>query len=722
MPRNPVWVRPAFLATREKLQDRFIYVGKIAKEGDPDNFMFYLIEILSPWHPSTKVEEVIVKALTREYSGKEKYELEDFEESLKVVNEKLGELSQAGDNDWIGNLNATVGLVEDGNLHISVCGNILGYLIRKGKISSITEGLSAEEDHPLKTFVNITSGSVSENDRVVIGNINFFDFLSIDRLKKLTSEASAKEAIFEIHRALRKSKTRETSSIILDVVPDDYKETDKEKELAEMLFLDQAPDMGISKFMKKATPVARSGLHGVGTGFAKFFNFSVRTGKSAHKKWKENYGPKTAKALKKGATNAGAGIAKLSGRIRNNSQVKYMGVKVKPYSKKPSGKASKIFETITDFFVRMFEQKNRRYLYVALAIVLVFIGYMKIRANNANRVSLNNEKEITQSYTQAVDLFNKAKDDLALNKSEARDELGQALEFAIKAQSSPATKDDAVKLAISIEDKIDGLIAATRFRNPSPIYSIKSGVERSVLVGTTIYSVTNEGKIYSTEVNDKSPKLIASIASDSGKVISTAFSDSLNTVYLYTDKNIVYALDVNNDSVGKPTLADGASWETSVALSAYVSNLYLLDSVNGKIWKHVASNSSFGAGSSYSTTKDVSVKDSVDLAIDGNVYVLKSDATVAKFVRGVYEKEFSLKALPSPLEKISAPAQIATDSDTNYLYILDKGQNRIIRFDKTGAFSNQYFFDGITIDQFFINPRVQKMWVASGSNFYEISI
>lgn len=722
MPRNPVWIRPAFLATREKLEDRFIYVGKIAKEGDPFVFMFYLIEILSPWHPSTKVEEVITKALSHEYSQKGTFKLEDFEETLKVVNEKLGVLSQDGDNDWIGNLNSIVGLVEKGNLHISVCGNILGYLIRKGKISSITEGLSVSEEHPLKTFVNITSGAIAEDDRVIIGNINFFDLFSIDRLKKLTTGTHAKESLFEIHRALRRSKVKETSAILLDCVPEEYKETEKEKELSEMLFLDQGIETGFSKFVKKSAPVAKDGAKTIGKGLSSLFNYSKVGASKAHTKWKEKYAPKTKELFKKGASGAGAGISRISNRLKENSQVKYMGVKVKPYSKKPSGSGSKIFEAIINAFSKAFAKENRRYLYIVLVIIVVLVGYMKIRANNANRTAINQEKEISQSYTQAVDLFNKAKEDLALNKSNAKDELSAALDLAIKAQGSASTKDNAVKLANDIEDKLDGLIGATRVRNPEVLYSVKGNVLKSALVGTLVYSITDEGKIYLTDTKDKTPKLVASIASDSGQVLSTAYSDSASILYMYTDKNLVLALDTNSNSIGKSSLDSGATWEESKAIGTYVSNIYLLDSKQGKIWKHSFSNNIFGKGTSYTTAKDVDLKNSLDITIDGNIFVLKADGGIAKFVRGAYDSTFSTKGLPTPYDKITQPTALFTDSDTNFLYVLDKGNNRIIRFDKTGTFSNQYFFDGITVDQFFVNPRVQKMWVTAGSNVYEIAI
>ena len=710
------------MATREKLEDRFVYVGKIAKEGQPSVFMFYLIEILSPWHPSTKVEEVITKALANEYSRKDAYTLEDFEETLKVVNEKLGALSQDGDNDWIGNLNSIVGLVEAGNLHISVCGNILGYLLRKGKISSVTEGLSAEEDHPLKTFVNITSGAMGENDRVIIGNINFFDVLSIDRLKKLTCETSAKEAMFEIHRTLRRSKIDKTSCIILDCVEAEFKETDKEKELPEMFFLDQSSDTGFSKFMKKASPVAKSGANSAKKGLVKFFHFSKKAAAGAHKKWKESYGPKTKEIFAKGKNSAGAGIAKISSRIRDNQQVKYMGVKVRPYSKRPKGTLSRIMGSVLSAIYMISEKKNRRYLYVGLAIILVLIGYMKIRANNANRVALNTEREITESYTQAVDLFNQAKDDLSLGKPNAKDEFASALDLAIKAQGSEATKNEAIVLANEITDKLDGLISATRFRNLSPLFSVNGNVAHSALVGTTIYSITDTGRIYATDTKDQSPKLVASVPSDAGNIISSTFADSQNILFFLTDKDKILSLDIDNNTIGSPSLASGASWETSAAIGAYVSNLYLLDAESGTIWKHIESNNAFGKGSSYAPTKDIDLKGAIDITIDGNIYILKSDSSIAKFVKGSYDSSFSVKALPSPFDKIEKPAGIFTDSDTNYIYVLDKGQNRIIRFDKTGTFVNQYFFDGATIDQFFINPRIQKMWVFSGNSVYEINV
>jgi len=57
-----------------------------------------------------------------------------------------------------------------------------------------------------------------------------------------------------------------------------------------------------------------------------------------------------------------------------------------------------------------------------------------------------------------------------------------------------------------------------------------------------------------------------------------------------------------------------------------------------------------------------------------------------------------------------------------FIYILDRDNSRVIRYEKNGQYSNQFIFDGIDIDQFFVNPRVQKMWITSGRDVYEVSL
>lgn len=721
MSKSQVRIWPAFLATKEKLRDRFLFVGKVVDNNNPNSFIFYLIEILSPWFPSTKVEKIVSDILEKNFKDIN-FGLPEFEQTLREINDSLGIISQKGESDWIGNLNATIGLISNNQLHISLTGNISGYLIRNNKITSITDGLTEDNElNPLKYFVNITSGELAASDHVVIANVALFDLLSIDRLRKIVTELPVKSAIYEMHRGLRKIKAEEASAIILeasDLAPDP-----KLNDLPEILFLDKGTKGWLEKSIEKATPVAKNIYHGIISSLKKGAIKSKETAKSARHKWDQSYGPKTQKLLHRAKNATQDKFSKINLGASPLAKFRTDNIKVRPYNKKPSNFSKFALSSWLKIKV-IFKKENRRYLYIFLVVLLIIAGYLKIRANNISRQKIGTENQAVVSLDEANNLLNSAIEDISLKQGDGKDKLIKALDIVNTAEKFASTHDRAVALKQKIQDKIDEVIGAIRFRDIKPIFSINGEIKQNILAGTKIYSITSDGKVYATDTRDKEPALIASIGQDGSKISDASYTDSLELIFIYLDNQKIISLDTTKDTVGKTELASdpNKNWEKAVAVFSYTNNIYLLDPESNEVWKHSELDNGFSEGADYLDTRRVSLKNSLDLTIDGNIYILNKDASVAKFTRGSFDQDFKIQSIPSPYDKITDPVSIFTDQDTNYIYIFDKTFNRIIRFDKTGQYSTQYIFEGITIDQFLVNPRIQKMWITSGKDIYEVSI
>ena len=184
------------IATSGKHKDCFLFVGTIEAKATLEQF-FYLIEIDSPWAAGEKIRDCLINTLGNFYNpdGK-KDKVEAFEEVIKKINQELGNLSQSGENEWIGKLNSIIGLISGDELLFSQTGKISGYLFRTDKISHITEkSLETEEIHPLKTFLSIINGNVAAGDKVIIANSELYSRLSLDRLRQIFSSFKYKEAL-----------------------------------------------------------------------------------------------------------------------------------------------------------------------------------------------------------------------------------------------------------------------------------------------------------------------------------------------------------------------------------------------------------------------------------------------------------------------------------------------------------------------------------------------
>lgn len=96
--------------------------------------------------------------------------IESFEAALHKVNLALSELVKHGNVNWLGHLHGAVALLSSQQIHFSVTGEAGVSLFRDGALRSISEGLASPDPalHPLKTFVEIASGTLVLGDRVLL--------------------------------------------------------------------------------------------------------------------------------------------------------------------------------------------------------------------------------------------------------------------------------------------------------------------------------------------------------------------------------------------------------------------------------------------------------------------------------------------------------------------------------------------------------------------------
>jgi hypothetical protein len=114
------------------------------------------------------------------------------------------------------------------------------------------------------------------------------------------------------------------------------------------------------------------------------------------------------------------------------------------------------------------------------------------------------------------------------------------------------------------------------------------------------------------------------------------------------------------------------------------------------------------------------LKDAVDIAIDGSVYVLKKDSLI-KFLSG--EKQtFEISGLDTPL---SNAVRVIKTVDLENIYIADKGNNRILVLDEEGVLQKQYLADGdkfSDIKDISISQDEKTLMILSESKVFSITL
>ena len=132
------------LANSQRLTDRYLTI-QVKNPSDPEKAklgrIFTLVEITNPWFPNSQIGQNIINTLSQEYYKQEDDDiLISFENSLKKVNQNLTRITQEGETNWIGNLNAALIIISENQIHIAKTGKAEVFLFRDGKIKKIIYG------------------------------------------------------------------------------------------------------------------------------------------------------------------------------------------------------------------------------------------------------------------------------------------------------------------------------------------------------------------------------------------------------------------------------------------------------------------------------------------------------------------------------------------------------------------------------------------------------
>jgi len=140
-------------------------------------------------------------------------------------------------------------------------------------------------------------------------------------------------------------------------------------------------------------------------------------------------------------------------------------------------------------------------------------------------------------------------------------------------------------------------------------------------------------------------------------------------------------------------VANSDMWLKPQAIGGYQGNLYILDPLLNRILKFVPADNAYTSPPTdyLSSQLDVNLTGAVDMAIDGNLYVLFADGQIKKFLKGE-PQPFTMAGLPSPMRSpttIFVSGAKRPDAE-GFVYVTDTGNERILQFDKEGNYIRQF--------------------------------
>lgn len=632
-----------------------------------------------------------------------------LEELLQQINQLLPEISSAIKiPGWINTLDLSVGIIYNNNVYMAGIGSINGLLIHNKQVTTIMA--KNNTINPNKIFADIISGELDDGDSLIISTESLFDYISKEKIKQLVSQYSPSAAAIKINELLETVPDFVTfNSLIIkkpgladrEIGPEDIKKTTLKEPLETTDTIKSTPTSNIdypSSLPRTKTVLDIKGFKNVGV-IKKTVSLIY--------------------LIKIYFKTIGAIFAFVGKKIK----FIWLFIFSAKFRKNKEDKTINEIKEITNqkyFWFRNLSTKKRIGVIMLFVIMLIFLQSLVFltqeKADDAKNENFNKLLIDIENKYQEAD----AK--LIYNDEQAAENILMEIEglIAQMVPSSPDQQNQISKLSETLFHKINDV---------RHIHVVPSPYEEMDMTNTIANAqdiVQKQGSFYILADNKLykiKDKILEEIFNFSDGQVMQSMTDwpeknrvvlsSLNAV---NEINyIIFDLD-KKQIIGD--LKQNAQNTSVKDLVIYGNNLYVLDDKNQQIFKYSESGSGFSGGQGWLKENTDLTKGS-SITIDGSIYLIDNSGAIKNFLKGSPEP-FDYHT-PRPI--IGSGAIIKTFRDSNYLYIIDPDNYRVVILDKDGNIKDQYAsqkFDALK--DLTIDPDEKAIYLLNNQHLYLLAI
>ena len=683
-------------------------------------YFFAIIEVNGSYSEQISQLQQIVDDIEIRYYSEENSNINNYFESiLQEINQQSHNVLQYTDNK----LHVLVGIIQKRHLVLAYHGEPNAYLFFAGK-----EGLRStqviepeESENHDQLFSSVIEGDMKDDDYLYVSTPSVSEHFSADRVRKIIQNRATKQGALHIQKVLDNLKDEQSFGGVIFHTPKLQLEVKRFKNI-------KADDVGSQASMDELVNTTRNTADTLSPSLLKNIKdkFTTTFQKNDTKEIK-----KKETLLKK--TNHGSpnqSYGKIETNYRANSRDKKQKLSEKILIILGKGLVllftgiffviKKIFSFVlhiikTIFFIitnksgqrtvimddlksNINERRERlrnislisKVLFIALIILaIIFLGsiiYIKIKENK--------EAKIAQYDTILVTITEK-KDD-----AEAKllyGEEGKALEILENAsklvETLPQKTEEEIAKYNEMKSSIDEilnklqklnnveteLIADLNSQNPD------GDLNKLAILGEDIFTYSHkDDNMYQINIISKETK-IKNHDNQKNLISSDTPKEDDKMIFLSKDSN-VYEYTKLTESLSTKDISFPQDSVDITQIFVYNRRLYTLSPKSDQIFKHNPTQTGYDRGSAWITQNSDSLKNAISLAVDGNIFVLTDDAHILNFYSGE-QKNFEIQGVHPELE---SPTKIWTYANSDYLYLLEPKNKRVILLDKDGNFIEQY--------------------------------
>jgi hypothetical protein len=657
--------------------ESFVFEPSAIEEEEMGN----LYIIMQAYHEErqssiAKKFHILASLFRREFYLRHKENPKDsFENTLRRMNIIISEMKKAGEFQRV-HLDFFIANIRGLDIQFTRSGNISAMLLRGDQLINMAKKIVRSRENPAskKLFDTIATGTLKENDLLILSTVNLFRRVRMKAVQTLHSSLAFSDFMRHMHEYAKPPKIGGTES----------------QESCALLFVKVAPEIE-EQTSGLPRPIMK---------------------KSAQEDQRANEEDPEI-SLSPSKTPFFVSIGKYAFRGAKHLWLFAKTVPSKTYN--TLKKRKKLLPDIEEYVPRAKHAHQhlvvflRHYLgFVLVALVIIAGIYYKFysvnRSFQAQLVAIQKETsqafqiaETTQDRQQASDILAKA-----------REKAQNILEyFAVKSD----IKKDAQSIideTLGMENKIYGnrtlgsLVPITDFKHAlfslSPKH-IVADEKTLVAIGSPLsllYRLPIEKK-------DGSFSVVAIAPEKNADLIAHKTGSSY---YLTDDAGDLYILDVRQSVIvpqnGNTTLKD----KNIVSMAAYNDSLYLLDAKKDQLYK-----SSPGGKTSLWLKEKIDLSSAVGLFVDGRIHILTSNGTVYILKNGRISSTIPLSFPQESFTKLLA------QPDGSFVALTASG--KIYFFDKDWNFNYRLIIPPLSsVDDVFIDNDSSTIYLLSQNTLY----
>ena len=614
-----------------------------------------------------KIEQDIVSAFKKVYVSTDLINEAAFERALATVNLALARLAGKSKVRWFGKTNVLLAAVYDSVLSLSATGNAQAYLNRGGETNQVTENQIEQKLNPVKIFSTFTSGKLAPGDRVILSTNQLFNYLSMQRIEGFLSVDRLKDLCEDIIEALQDIKNIGFATFIFEVLDSGSARVQEPAEDAPVLSATPRP-IAFEKIASQKTL---------------YFIFQT-----------------LALGLKRLFLLIWIIAKKLAGvfyRGGKNFSLSQSLQKPKPLRKKA------IQLAITG----------------ALAVLVIAVAVAAW-----NKSATNNRAGIDAQIAAAEERLNEAEARLIFEDGDRAVELVREAEESILALEKKAGDDERLQRLVErltgIKQKIDKKVAVENPTVLAEFPNIPSELLRSEngMLGFN----KNSGSLAFYDFRTGQTQTLLSGQNTGNLILGEYVGGGQDYVFLNRDgqfKKLSVAEDslANFQDESSLDLLERKIRSFAVFGAGNEARIYLLDSNKSEILRLGVQSGGIGPSEQW-LADEANLRDSLDFAVDGNIFVLFSNR-LEKYFRGE-RADFELAEV---LPELAEASKIYTSAEAEFIYILDPANERILAFNKSGRLINQYISDKFRdLTDIYPDENLGVAYVLAGAELLQIEL